>query len=154
MKILDNLRDGYKILKNNSISSYKIDSEILMSQTLEISREELILNLEKKINLKEKEKYFNFINRRKKNEPIAYILNEKERSGRAKDPVAHFHLTNGALVERLCWKGNTSEVGMSRSYGLMVNYLYRLDKIEENHESYTGEGKIKASSRSNRLLKN
>ena len=77
MKILDNLRDGYKILKNNSISSYKIDSEILMSQTLEISREELILNLEKKVNLKEKEKYYNFINRRKKNEPIAYIISNK-----------------------------------------------------------------------------
>ena len=83
-----------------------------------------------------------------------YLLNEKELSGRAKDPVAHFHLTNGALVERLCWKGNTSEVGMSRSYGLMVNYLYKLDKIEENHESYTGEGKIKASSSAKRLLKN
>ena len=77
MKILDNLRDGYKILKNNSIPSYKIDSEILMSQTLEISREELILNLEKKVNLKEKEKYYNFINRRKKNEPIAYIISNK-----------------------------------------------------------------------------
>jgi len=77
MKIVDNLRDGYKILKKNSISSYKIDSEILMSQTLEISREELILNLEKKVNFKEKEKYFNFINRRKKNEPIAYITRNK-----------------------------------------------------------------------------
>ena len=77
MKIIDNLRDGYKILKNNCISSYKIDSEILMSQTLKISREELILNLEKKVNLKEKEKYYNFINRRKKNEPIAYIISNK-----------------------------------------------------------------------------
>ncbi len=83
-----------------------------------------------------------------------YLLKEKGRSGRAKDPVAHFHLTNGAQVERLCWKGNASEAGMSRSYGLMVNYLYRLDKIEENHESYTGELKIKASSNVNRLLKN
>tara|TARA_Y100001934_G_scaffold239615_1_gene293338 strand:- start:206 stop:1597 length:1392 start_codon:yes stop_codon:yes gene_type:complete len=83
-----------------------------------------------------------------------YLLKEKERSGRAKDPVAHFHLTNGALVERLCWKANTSEAGMSRSYGLMVNYLYKLDNIEENHESYTGERKIKASSSAKRLLKN
>ena len=77
MKIIDNLRNGDKILKSNGISSYKIDSEILMSQTLEISREELILNLEKKVNLKEKEKYLNFINRRKKNEPIAYIISNK-----------------------------------------------------------------------------
>ncbi len=77
MKIIDNLRNGDKILKSNGISSYKIDSEILMSQTLEISREELILNLEKKVNLKDKEKYLNFINRRKKNEPIAYIISNK-----------------------------------------------------------------------------
>ena len=83
-----------------------------------------------------------------------YILKEKGRGGRALDPVAHFHLTNGAQVERLCWKGNASDAGMSRSYGLMVNYLYRLDKIEENHEAYTGERKIKASTIVNRLLKN
>ncbi len=83
-----------------------------------------------------------------------YLLKEKGRSGRAKDPVAHFHLTNGAQVERLCWKGNTSEAGMFRSYGLMVNYLYKLDKIEENHEVYTGERKIEVSTNVNRLLKN
>ena len=45
MKIIDNLRDGYEILRENNISSYKIDCEILMSQTLSISREEVILNL-------------------------------------------------------------------------------------------------------------
>lgn len=82
-----------------------------------------------------------------------YLLKEKGRAGRAMDPVAHFHLTNGALVERLCWKGNASVPGMQRSYGLMVNYLYRLDKIEENHEAYTGDGKIKASTNVSRLLK-
>ena len=51
MKIIDNLQDGYEILKKNNISSYKIDCEILMSRTLNISREELLLNLEKRINL-------------------------------------------------------------------------------------------------------
>ena len=66
MKIIDNLRDGYKILKNNNISSYRIDCEILMSQILKISREELILNLEKEVNLKDRKKYFDFISRRKK----------------------------------------------------------------------------------------
>jgi malonyl-CoA decarboxylase len=81
-----------------------------------------------------------------------YLLKEKGRGGRALDPVGHFHLTNGALVERLCWKGNTAKPGMKLSYGLMVNYLYRLDKIEENHESYTGDGKIKASTKSSRIL--
>ena len=77
MKIIDNLKDGSEILKANNISSYKIDSEILMSKTLNISREEVLINLEKNINKEEKEKYFNLINRRKKNEPIAYILNCK-----------------------------------------------------------------------------
>ena len=77
MKIIDNLKDGYKILKNNNISSYKIDCEILMSQILKISREELILNLEKEVDLKDRKKYFDFICRRKKNEPIAYITSNK-----------------------------------------------------------------------------
>ena len=44
MKIIDNLRDGYRILKKHNISSYKIDTEILMSQALNVSREELLLN--------------------------------------------------------------------------------------------------------------
>ena len=82
-----------------------------------------------------------------------YLLEEKGRGGRAVDPVAHFHLTNGALVERLCWKGNASQAGLSSSYGLMVNYLYRLNKIDENHEAYTGELKINASTSVNRRMK-
>ena len=77
MKILDNLKNGYEILKENNISSYKIDCEILMSQTLNISREEVLLNLEKNIKKEDKEKYLHLINRRKKNEPIAYITNCK-----------------------------------------------------------------------------
>ena len=77
MKIIDNLRDGYEILKENNISSFKIDCEILMSQTLSISREKVLLNLEKIIKKEEKERYFNLINRRKKNEPIAYITKNK-----------------------------------------------------------------------------
>ena len=77
MKIIDSLKDGHKILKANKISSYKIDCEILMSKILNISREEVILNLEKSINEYEREKYINLVNRRKKNEPIAYIINNK-----------------------------------------------------------------------------
>ena len=77
MKILDNLNDGYEILKANKISSYKIDCEILMSQTLNISREEVLLNLGREIKKEEKEKYINLINRRKKKEPIAYITSNK-----------------------------------------------------------------------------
>ena len=68
MKILDNLKDGQQVLKANNIPSYKIDCEILMSQTLNISREEVLLNLERNIKKEEKEEYFNLINRRRKNE--------------------------------------------------------------------------------------
>ena len=77
MKILDNLKDGQQILKENNIPSYKIDCEILMSKILNISREDLLLNLEKQIKKEEREKYFNLVNRRKKKEPIAYIINNK-----------------------------------------------------------------------------
>ena len=77
MKIIDNLKDGQQILKENNIPSYKIDCEILMSKTLNISREDIILNSEKQIKKEEREKYLNLVNRRKKKEPIAYITNTK-----------------------------------------------------------------------------
>ena len=77
MKIIDNLKDGYQILKGSNIPSYKIDCEILMSQTLNISREEVLLNLDKEIKKEERGKYLNLISRRTKNEPIAYIINSK-----------------------------------------------------------------------------
>ena len=82
-----------------------------------------------------------------------YLVNEKGRGGRALDPVAHFHLTNGARVERINWLGDRSERGLRASAGLMVNYLYELGRIEENHERYTGEGGVTASSAVTRLLK-
>ena len=77
MKIIDNLKDGHQILKGNNIPSYKIDCEILMSQTLNISREEVLLSLEKDIKKEERKKYLNLVNRRKKKEPIAYITKNK-----------------------------------------------------------------------------
>ena len=81
-----------------------------------------------------------------------YLLNAKRRGKQALDPVANFHLTNGARVERLNWLGDTSPNGLSQSLGLMVNYLYELDRIEENHESYTGEGSVTASAAVHRLI--
>jgi malonyl-CoA decarboxylase len=75
-----------------------------------------------------------------------YLLHEKGRGGRAADPVAHFHLTNGARVERLNWLGDVSEKGLQQSAGIMVNYAYRLSDIEANHEAYRGEGKVAAAS--------
>jgi malonyl-CoA decarboxylase len=82
-----------------------------------------------------------------------YLLLEKGRSGRAADPVAHFHLTNGARVERLNWAGDLSAKGLQQSAGVMVNYNYRLDHIEANHEAYRGDGKVVASSGVRHLLR-
>jgi len=82
-----------------------------------------------------------------------YLVNEKGRGDRTRDPVAHFHLTNGARVERINWLGDTSGRGMRASAGMMVNYLYELDRIEENHERYTGDGGVTASSAVTRLLR-
>jgi malonyl-CoA decarboxylase len=82
-----------------------------------------------------------------------YLVAEKTPAGRALDPVAHFHLSNGARVERLDWQADLSAKGLQQSCGMMVNYLYRLAEIEDNHEAYTGEGKVAASSALTRLAK-
>jgi malonyl-CoA decarboxylase len=83
-----------------------------------------------------------------------YLLAESGRSGRrARDPVANFHLSNGARVERLNPRGDLSEKGWRESAGMMVNYLYDPAKIEEYHEEYAGEGKRAASSAVRKLAK-
>ena len=53
-------------------------------------------------------------------------------------------LRNGARLERIDWLGDTSTTGMRRSAGLMVNYVYRLDELERNHEVYRNGGKVNA----------
>jgi malonyl-CoA decarboxylase len=82
-----------------------------------------------------------------------YLLTEKTARGRALDPVAHFHLTNGARMERLDWLADLAPKGMQQSAGIMINYLYRLSEIEANHEAYTGEGRVAASTALTRLAK-
>ena len=84
-----------------------------------------------------------------------YLMAEAARGNakRACDPVAHFHLSNGARVERLNWKGDTSDKGMKESCALMVNYLYDPAKIEEYHEDYAGEGKRAAASAIRKLAR-
>ncbi|BAT87496.1 uncharacterized protein HKW66_Vig0069430 [Vigna angularis] len=74
-----------------------------------------------------------------------YLLKEKKR-GKALDSVANFHLQNGAMVERINWMADRSEKGLSQSGGIMVNYVYRSDHIEEYAHSYFSNGEIHASS--------
>ena len=64
-----------------------------------------------------------------------YVAEEKHR-GKPLCPVARFHCKNGAEIFRLNWKADLSRQGMQRSAGIMVNYLYRLDSIQENHIKY------------------
>jgi malonyl-CoA decarboxylase len=74
----------------------------------------------------------------------ARYLTTTDDKGRALDRVAHFHLGNGAVVERLNWLADTSANGLKQSYAMMVNYRYKLGDVDANHEAYAN-GRIVAS---------
>ena len=88
-------------------------------------------------------------------EPLAayYFLRARTAKGRLIDSVARFHLGNGARLERINWLGDLSPKGLRESAGIMVNYLYRLEDIEKNHEAYANRDEIAASSAVKKLLK-
>lgn len=88
-------------------------------------------------------------------EPLAayYFLEARTPGNRPIDPVARFHLGNGARLERIDWLGDTSPKGLAESAGVMVNYLYDLDQIERNHEAFANSGEVVASGPVRRLLK-
>ncbi len=66
-------------------------------------------------------------------------------ASKPRDPVARFHLGNGARIEQLNWQGDISAKGLRESFGIMVNYLYDLDNIEANHERFAKDGVIAVS---------
>ncbi|KAJ2705429.1 hypothetical protein FB645_002412 [Coemansia sp. IMI 203386] len=76
-----------------------------------------------------------------------YLLKAKRAgsSNNAADPVANFHLRNGSCLHRVNWRGDTSYRGLRQSLGLMCNYNYVLDRIEDNSESYVSKGTIATS---------
>lgn len=79
--------------------------------------------------------------------PLAahYLARATDRTGRSIDPVARFHLGNGARLERVDWMADTSERGLEQSHGIMVNYRYVLRDIERNHEAFANRGEIAAT---------
>ena len=81
-----------------------------------------------------------------------YVVNQRRPSGRALDPVTHFHLSNGARAERLNWLANPTEVGWDRGMAMMINYRYELRNIESNHDRYVSEGVVNASDDIMKLL--
>lgn len=83
----------------------------------------------------------------------AYLSSTKPGTSRANDPVANFHLSNGAQLARLNWMADTSDKGLKQSAGLMVNYLYELPKIVQRSNQYTSQGIISQSSNIKKLLR-
>ena len=81
-----------------------------------------------------------------------YLARESREGGLCIDPVAHFHLTNGARMERLNWMADRSSRGMRQSAGMMINYRYDLARIDANHEAYRATGKRALSSPMKSLL--
>jgi malonyl-CoA decarboxylase len=86
--------------------------------------------------------------------PLAasYFLTAKGHGGKPVDPVARFHLGNGARLERFNWLGDNSAKGLREAQGLMVNYLYDLRFIEANHEAFANDGTVVASTAVRRYL--
>ncbi|RDD60630.1 malonyl-CoA decarboxylase [Ferruginivarius sediminum] len=81
-----------------------------------------------------------------------YLL-DRRGDGRPVDPVARFHLKNGARLERINWLGDVSAKGLRQSAGMMVNYRYVLDDIEQNHEAYMRDNRITLGSEAKSLLR-
>jgi len=81
-----------------------------------------------------------------------YLVQAKAANGRPLDPVARFHLGNGARLERIHASADLSPRGLRQSHGVMVNYLYDLPAIEKNHEIYADSGDVVHSSAVRKIL--
>jgi malonyl-CoA decarboxylase len=75
----------------------------------------------------------------------AWYLTREWKEGQSRDPVARFHLGNGARLERINWRADMSTKGLAQSYGMMVNYLYDLATVERNHEEYVNKRHVVSS---------
>lgn len=82
---------------------------------------------------------------------MLYLIDTKDKQDKPLDPVARFHLGNGARLERTNWMGDASAKGIKEAGGFMVNYLYDLDRIERNHERFANFGEVALSTRLKRL---
>ncbi|CAM3295877.1 malonyl-CoA decarboxylase [Paracoccus nototheniae] len=71
-----------------------------------------------------------------------YIVTARGRGGQPADPVARFHLGNGASAHRLNWPADLAPSALKSAHGLMINYLYELDRIEDRHEAFIRDGAV------------
>ena len=79
-------------------------------------------------------------------------MNEKNHKQLPINDVCRFHLGNGAIIDDIIINANISEVGLNRSFGVMVNYLYELKNIEKNHEEYINNKTIKISDKLKKII--
>ena len=84
---------------------------------------------------------------------IRYLTISDRKDGMPNDPVARFHIGNGASLERVNLNADLSEKGLSQSYGIMANYLYDLDVVEENHEAFFKNKIVQTSNKIKSLKK-
>ena len=78
MNYFEALKYGTLLLKSNNIKTFNLDSELILSEALNLTREQILINQKKKIKEENFNVYKNLLDRRKKNEPVAYILKKKE----------------------------------------------------------------------------
>ncbi len=81
-----------------------------------------------------------------------YLYLEKKRK-KAFDPVANFHIRNGAEIFRINWEADTSARRIKESFGMMVNYRYVMENIERNNRKYVLDDHIEANENVLNLLK-
>ena len=84
---------------------------------------------------------------------LVYLIDSDRKDGLPNDPVAKFHLGNGAILERVNLNSDLSPKGIKQSKGIMVNYLYDLDLLEKNHELFFKSKKVQLSNRIKGLRK-
>ena len=132
------------------------EKKSLAEHTSHNTSADILKDLIPKLNLKEKEQkkqLFKELEAPLTRLAAEYICIARNKRGRAMDPVAHFHLSNGASVYRLNWAADTSLKGMAQSFGLMVNYEYKLKEIQNNSSAYEAEQKVAASGLIKNILK-
>ena len=83
---------------------------------------------------------------------VVHYLTTVQHKNLPLDPVARFHIGNGSSLDRINWAADASVLAIQQSAGIMVNYLYDLDKIEVNHETYTERSIVTVSRNVNSLL--
>ncbi|MEM8856538.1 MAG: malonyl-CoA decarboxylase family protein, partial [Pseudomonadota bacterium] len=87
--------------------------------------------------------------------PLAahYLTEARDGKGRLLDPVARFHLGNGARLEEINWSADRGARGRAASFGIMVNYAYVLSEVEDNHEAFINDGTVAVSQNVQRLAR-